>query len=484
MFRWLNHFLNVFFPVVSPLTDEERQWLDRSFNWLRDEFGEERLRRPIVLPTEAFFPDRYLGTPADVSVLFDRVCQHMEVDRDRVTLELYQTPAADVIAAGFDPTLNRSYALGVYQDEGDRTVIWLEQTNLGDVEAVIRTLAHELGHVHLLGDNRIDQSDPEHEPLTDLLTVFMGCGIFSANRALSETNWKAGRWSGWSISKSGYLSMAQYAYALALYARARGESSPEWGRYLRQDVQAMMLMELARLAKTSSGGADGSTNLELIEESKLAEDDTSESPDLADDEHPEGTDPAEPHTPVDADDHFALGTLCAAQDHHEDAILEFSKALELDSSDAEAWLSRATSYLAVKQYAKTIEDCTEAIRLAPRETWAYCRRAEAHLRLRQYTDAIVDLENVRKLDHLIGLQYLLSGIAHFGLGQHQRALDDLNQAIRRAPTWAENYLARGRVYEAMGNDRLSKRDFAEALRREPRLEDPATRASSISSVPL
>lgn len=484
MFRWINRLLNVVFPVVSPLTDEERQWLDRSFTWLRNEFGEERLRRPMVLPTAAFFPDRYLGTAADVSVLFGRVCQYMEVDRDRVTLKLYQTPAADVVAAGFDPTLNLGYALGVYQNEGDRTLIWLEQTNLGDVEAVIATLAHELGHVHLLGDHRIDSSNPEHEPLTDLLTVFMGCGIFSANRALSETNWKAGQWSGWSISKSGYLSMAQYAYALALYARARGESPPSWGRYLRQDVQAMMQMELARLSRTLSDAVDGSSDSDTIVESEFDEDELPEGPAVAVGTPAKGTVPSDVHLPVDADDHFALGTLCAAEGQHDAAIVEFSKVLELEASDAEAWLSRARSYLAIGQYAMAIKDCTEAIRRAPRDKWAYCRRAEAHLRLRQYSDAIADLERVRKLDQALELQYLLSGIAHFGLGQHERALHDLNQAIRRAPTWAENYLARGRVYDAMGKDRLSKRDFAEAIRRAPKLEDPSIRASLLSSVPL
>jgi tetratricopeptide (TPR) repeat protein len=406
----------------------------------------------------------------------------MDVDRSRVRLELYQTPAADVIASSFDPTLNRSYALGVYDNDGERIVIWLESTNLTDVEAVIRTLAHELGHVHLLGDGRLNQSNPDHEPLTDLLTVFMGCGIFSANRALTETNWKAGRWSGWSISTGGYLSMAQYSYALALYARARRERSPSWVKYLRPDVRAMMQTELARLGNSLRQESLTFDPVQSLEDGSSSKDKVEElAPHQADGQVDESEDEA---VPVDADDPFALGTLCAAENDHEAAVQAFTKSLELHPHDAEVWLSRANSYLSLKQCANAIEDCTKAIHYGPREAWAYCRRAEGYFRLRQYQDAITDLDQVRKLDHLIAMQYLLSGLAHFGLGAHDRALAELNQAIRYAPTWAENYLARGRVYEAMGKDRLSQADFAKAVHREPRFNDPVMRASSISSVPL
>jgi hypothetical protein len=49
--------------------------------------------------------------------------------------------------------------------------------------ALVSTLAHELGHVLLLADGRISAQQQDHEPLTDLLTIFFGLGIFSANAA-------------------------------------------------------------------------------------------------------------------------------------------------------------------------------------------------------------------------------------------------------------------------------------------------------------
>ena len=64
MFGW--------FEIKSPLTAEQRRWIDTRFAWLRNEFGEERLRGVVITPTQEFFPDRYRATEEDAAVLLDR----------------------------------------------------------------------------------------------------------------------------------------------------------------------------------------------------------------------------------------------------------------------------------------------------------------------------------------------------------------------------------------------------------------------------
>jgi hypothetical protein len=95
-----------------------------------------------------------------------------------------------------------------------------------------------LAHVHLLGHGRITDEAEDHEPLTDLLTVFLGMGVFTANSVIREKYWHAGQWSGWSMGRRGYLSMPMYGYAFALFARARGEDGSAWARELRLDVRS------------------------------------------------------------------------------------------------------------------------------------------------------------------------------------------------------------------------------------------------------
>jgi hypothetical protein len=196
----------------------------------------------MVTPTNEFFPDRYRATEDDAAVLLDRLCGYMSVDRSRIDLQLYTSRSADAVGTAFNPLLRRQYALGAFQEEAGRIVIWLEKTRLDEPHSVVSTLAHELGHVLLLADRRCDPNTPDHEPLTDLLAVYSGLGIFMANNALREVNWRSGGCSGWSLGRQGYMTMPEYAYALALYAHARGEHRPRWAKYLRPDVNPPSLI--------------------------------------------------------------------------------------------------------------------------------------------------------------------------------------------------------------------------------------------------
>ncbi|MFD0597578.1 hypothetical protein ACFQZ4_39190 [Catellatospora coxensis] len=55
--------------------------------WLADEFGENRLRGRVILPTDEFFPGAYTGSEVDVRRVFAMLCAHMDVDPARVDFE-------------------------------------------------------------------------------------------------------------------------------------------------------------------------------------------------------------------------------------------------------------------------------------------------------------------------------------------------------------------------------------------------------------
>ena len=60
--------------------------------------------------------------------------------------------------------------------------------------SLIAAIAHELGHVLLLGGGLISATRRDGEPLTGLVTVYLGMGIFTAN-AVHE-HWHTPRTSG------------------------------------------------------------------------------------------------------------------------------------------------------------------------------------------------------------------------------------------------------------------------------------------------
>ena len=107
-----------------------------------------------------------------------------------------------------------------------------------DPLTVVATLAHELGHVILLGGGLIDRSAKDMEPLTDLLTVYLGFGIFTANCSGRFRQWQTETNQGWSMQRLGYLPEEVYGYALARFAHQRGERSPKWTRHLSTNLRS------------------------------------------------------------------------------------------------------------------------------------------------------------------------------------------------------------------------------------------------------
>ena len=219
--------------------------------WLLEEFGRETFRDiTVVLPTDEFFPDEYLGDEEDVEALVDRVCAYMQVDRGRVDLEFFEDEHAE-IQRGFclveDPGEGAS---GHYIKRRDKFVVSLESGQLTDPMGLVATVAHELGHVRLLGEARIHGGFEDHEPLTDLLTVFFGLGVFTGNSAFRFTQWRDSKFEGWKAERKGYLNEEMFGYALAVFASMRGEGNPAWGQFLEGSVKTYFKNSLKYLEKT------------------------------------------------------------------------------------------------------------------------------------------------------------------------------------------------------------------------------------------
>ena len=128
-------------------------------------------------------------------------------------------------------------------------VVAIRSTQLKDPLALVATLAHELGHVILLGGRLIDPKTPDHEPMTDLLTVFLGLGIFTANSAGRFKQFQDNRRQGWSMQRLGYLPEEVFGYALARFAAERGEQKSEWAKHLSTNVRAYFKQSRAWLIK-------------------------------------------------------------------------------------------------------------------------------------------------------------------------------------------------------------------------------------------
>jgi len=238
------------FSPKLPIGDEQRLWTDEGFRRLEKLLGRRRmLGARVVEPTAEDFPDPYDKTPAGVEKLFSRVCAYMDVDRRRIELEIFQDEteelreivpywrgAAGKQAAGSYIHAHEQERLA---DDGEgRMVVAVRSTMLTDPTSLVATFAHELGHVILLGGELMSPKTPDHEPMTDLLTVFLGLGIFTANSAARFKQYQEDRRIGWSVRSLGYLREEVFGYALAKFANERGDDKTEWAQHLSPNVRS------------------------------------------------------------------------------------------------------------------------------------------------------------------------------------------------------------------------------------------------------
>jgi hypothetical protein len=240
--------------VSCPVQPVEQDWIERSMDWFVTEFGTERLHGEVVLPTDDFFPGAYRGTREDIAAVLRRLCAHMRIDPGRLDLEYDTADDNPELSAHIPIHSQWAGAAGHYRVRDGRPVIGIRDDQAARPMALVATIAHELGHVLLLGDGRISAEREDHEPLTDLLTIFFGLGIFSANASFEYSRDVRGAYRYTRTSRSGYLTEPMYGYGLARYAWLRGDTDPAWARYLDTNPRAFLkrgLRYLTQAGRTS-----------------------------------------------------------------------------------------------------------------------------------------------------------------------------------------------------------------------------------------
>jgi hypothetical protein len=195
------------------------------------------LEAVVMLPTPEHFPDRYDKSEEALAAIFRRVADRMEVDPGTIELMIFDDTENTTRSLLPYASGESSGAGGLYAHDGEsRTVIAINSSQMDDPAALVATLAHELGHVILLRPGLVGRDEPDMEPLNDLLTVFLGFGVFSANTAFQFRQHISYDRQGWSARRLGYLSEEQFGYALARFAVERGEAQPVWAGYLGTNV--------------------------------------------------------------------------------------------------------------------------------------------------------------------------------------------------------------------------------------------------------
>lgn len=225
-----------------PVSEEIRIWMENSYLWLMTQFGQETiLNNRIVTPDYSSFPFSFTTEKEDAFNSLKTLCSQMRIEPSDIELYFYTD---HIIEYNNQPGLrlssiqdeNESTSSGLYfnKNENGKFIIAIEEEQLKDSTNLIATIAHELAHIKILGEGRLSIND---EYLTDLVTVFFGLGIFTANSSFRFYS----KQDGWGYSRQGYLLQQEWGYALALYAYIREERTPSWINFLTPNIKSDFL---------------------------------------------------------------------------------------------------------------------------------------------------------------------------------------------------------------------------------------------------
>ena len=220
----------------KPLDKELRTFFEQNLLFLRDSFPYYDLKNSAVLvPKFQQFPIKWNGDEETAQNVLKILCNHMQIDISMIELRYFRVQGltlgdeSDYIVVDSGP---EGPPAGMFEQKAENSyLISISSEILAKPDYLIATMSHELCHLKLLGDLKLEVND---EMLTDLCTVFFGIGVFNANTAFNFT--KDSEFWGWSTL--GYLMLEEWAYALALVAFMRDEDNPEWAKYLNAHIKS------------------------------------------------------------------------------------------------------------------------------------------------------------------------------------------------------------------------------------------------------
>jgi len=224
------------FKSKTFLGSDDETWLIETWRSFLQNFGgvEDLSRSPLVTPSRTFFPPTDATGHARAEYIFDLVKTHARMaDWPCKLIAQPPRPETRINDVVFLQPVGKGMPLGTFSSAGNEIIVSYDPGSVDDPWTLVATLAHELAHYILMAiRDRLPGGDDMHEYATDLLTVYMGFGLFGANCAFnfSRNNWE------WKWSRKGYLPERAWAFALALFFQLREQSVDEAERFLKASL--------------------------------------------------------------------------------------------------------------------------------------------------------------------------------------------------------------------------------------------------------
>ena len=173
------------------------------------------------------------------------------------------------------------------------------------------------------------------------------------------------------------------------------------------------------------------------------------------------------HNHSTAEIEFYRGNANYALGEHEKAIINYTRAIDLNPQYAEAYNNRGVANAALGKYEEAIKDYTKAIKLDSQDAEAYNNRGFANVALKKYTEAITDFNKAIEFDSQDAKFYSNRGLLNSVLKNYEEAIKDYTEAIELDPQYVEAYNNRGIANRALGKFEEAIEDYDKAIELDP-----------------
>ncbi len=178
------------------------------------------------------------------------------------------------------------------------------------------------------------------------------------------------------------------------------------------------------------------------------------------------------------------GYVNASGGQFEQAITNYSRAIELNPNSAEAYNNRGIAYRNLDKLQQSVADYTKAVELNPNYAEAYNNRGIAYSKLGQLYLAICDYNESIELNPQFAEAYNNRANAYTKLGQLERAISDYTKAIKNNSYLAKAYGNRAVTYALLGEKKTARKDLLKAIKLNPDLKMHAKNLSELHDLGL
>lgn len=154
----------------------------------------------------------------------------------------------------------------------------------------------------------------------------------------------------------------------------------------------------------------------------------------------------------------------------DEGIGDALRAMDLDSTKAEYYITLADVYFASNKSRYAKETLESTVKKFPESTEALLKLAELFYLVKQYENSFTYINKALKIDDHISKAYYLKGTAYKEIGDTAKAISSMQTAVEQDNTYYNAFLDIGILYSARKNP-LAFEYFKNALNLKPNSEE-------------